>query len=627
MSPFNSKMSYDEVLSSTILSDVSIIADIYDIIKSAGLVASTDREVVSARRDVRVIPASTPGQNRRTTEAKLVVDKYEAAFDANDITIVGGAALNIYDYKLQALKERREIGPLEEYIKKKTSDIDIVWWPRTSTKNPIITSRSEAIIKLVLVFKAQLIEKFEINKKALEAKIRPYIANATNADLLEISFEMFPVYPAGVFNINVMFQMKGKMLKICDIIIHDTGSSQRYDMEGREVTEVAFMEYDPLYSFPNPGKYNSLSYLNVNGIDIAVPNINSLIRQQLFAFENLVRARQAKSFINYKRIEFIKKLLMSFRLNDPKNKRNLGDLVEVFGTDQHEYPEIVVSDINKHLDESIFKLHTQIVELCEGVNTSRDIFVAQLCEKARSLKAGPKINIRELEGYRQKEMARLNELKESVYKNVKTSPKHLQSQFRDVHRNLDNRRIELIRMPLQELVRYKEYFETNPDRELQTIEHLHEELSAQRERKERRSLLPTPHAAPQMPVRRMEEPRRMMAMHPPPLPPGPPPVPTFIPLAATPPTAIPVRFDPASGRYVRADHYPQMYAAAPPLPAGPPPGQRYIIHHYQPGAPVPYPGQGYMQPMRVLPMPQQQQFYGRGKTRKQTNRGGTRKKY
>jgi hypothetical protein len=31
--------------------------------------------------------------------------------------------------------------------------------------------------------------------------------------------------------------------------------------------------------------------------------------------------------------------------------------------------------------------------------------------------------------------------------------------------------------------------------------------------------------------------------------------------------------------------------------------------------------------MRVLPMPQQQQFYGRGKTRKQTNRGGTRKKY
>lgn len=624
MSPFNSKMSYDEVLSSTILSDVGIIADIYDIIKSAGLVASTERDVISAKKDVRVVPAGIPGQNRRTVEAKQVMDRYEVVFDANDITIVGGAALNIYDYKLRALKERREIGPLEDYIKKKTSDIDIVWWPRTNTKNPIIISRSEAIINLVMAFKGQLIEKFEAKKKELEVKIRPYITNATNADLLEISFEMIPVYPAGVFNINVMFQMKGKMLKICDIIIHDTGSSQRYDMEGKEVTEVVFMENDPLYSFPNPGKYNSLSYLNVNGIDIAVPNIKSLIKQQLFAFENLVRAKQAKSFINYKRIEFIKKLLMSFRLSDPKNKRNLGDLVEVFGTDQREYPEMVASDSDRRLDESILKLNTQIVELCDGVNTSRDVFIEELCAKARSVKAGPKINIRELEAYRQREIARLDELKESVYKNVKTSPKHLQGQFRDVHRNLDNRRIDLIHMPLQELLRYKEYFEINPDRELQEIERLHEEMSAIRERKERRGLLPNPSMAA-APMRRMEEPRQMVATQPP-LPAGPPPTPTFIPLAATPPTAIPVRFDPASGRYVRDERYPVVYSMAPPMPAGPPPGQRYIIHQYPPGAPIPHPGQGYMQPMRVLPIPQQQ-FYGRGKTRKQTNRSGTRKKY
>jgi hypothetical protein len=622
MSPFNSKMSYDEAISSTILSDVSIIADIYAIIKSAGLVASTEREVVSASRDVRVIPANTPGQNRKTAEAKQVTDKYEIAFDANDITIVGGAALNIYDFKLQALKERREIGPLEEYIKKKTSDIDIVWWPRTDTRSPIITSRSEAIIKLVLAFKAQLIEKFEAKKRELESKIRPFITNASNSDRLEIVFEMFPVYAAGVFNINVMFQMKGKTLKICDIIVHDSGSSQRYDMDGNEVTDVAFMENDPLYSFPNPGKYNSLSYLNVNSVDIAVPNIKSLIKQQLFAFENLVRARATKSFINYKRIQFIKKLLLSFKLNDPKNARNMGDLVEVFGTDQREYPEMVTTDIDGRVEESIFKLHTEIVQLCEGINTSRDLLVTELCEKARSIKAGPKINIKELERYRQREIARLGDLKESVYKNVKTSPKQFQSQFKNVHSRLDNRRIELIHMPLQELVEYKEYFETNPDRELQEIERLHEELSYQREKKGRRSLLPAPPTTDVMPVRRMEEPRRMTA--PPPLPMGPPPVPRFIPLAAPPPIAVPVRFDPVSGRYFRDDRPPMMYAA-PPLPPGPPPGQRYIITQYPPGAPVPYPPPGQWQPMRALPMPQQQ-FYGRGKTRKQTNRSGTRKR-
>ena len=48
------------------------------------------------------------------------------------ITIVGGAALNVYDYTLKALEERHTLEALENYIKKKTSDIDIVWWSHES---------------------------------------------------------------------------------------------------------------------------------------------------------------------------------------------------------------------------------------------------------------------------------------------------------------------------------------------------------------------------------------------------------------------------------------------------------------------------------------------------------------
>lgn len=612
MSPFNSKMSYDEAISSTILSDVSIIADIYNIVKSAGLIASTDREVLAVNKDVRVIPANKPGENRKSVAAKEVIGTYEISYDANDITIVGGAALNIYDYKLQALKERRELASLEEYIKKKTSDIDIVWWPRTRTSNPIITTRSEAIIKLVLVFKEKLIEKFEEKKRALESKIRPFITNATNADTLTILFEMIPVYAAGVFNINIMFQMKGINLKMCDVIIHDSGSSQRFDMDGKEITDVRFMDNDPMYSFPNPGKYNSISYLNVNGIDIAVPNIKSLIKQQLFAFENMLRAKMIKSFINYKRIQFIKKLLLSFKLKDTSNTRNFEELMEVFGTDQREYPEMVANEIDTEADESIIKLHPTIIELCGTVNTSRDQLVTELCAKARSIAEGPKINAKALEEYRQKEIIRLGELKESVYKEVKSSPKQFEKQFRNVHRNLDNRRVSLIRMPLQELITYREYFDNNPDRELQEIERIHEELTQYRNRTGRKGVLPPPPVAARRPPQSAPQ-----------MPPAAPPqqVPRFVPIAAPPPTAVPVYLDPASGRYVRYNTYMPVYAGPPPpLPPGPPPQPRYIIHHYPPGT-MPPPGP--YQQARILPLPPQ---YGRGKTRKQISRSGTRKR-
>jgi hypothetical protein len=623
MSPFNSKMSYDEAISSTILSeDVSIIADIYNIIKMAGLEASTDPEVIAVNKDVRVIPANKPGENRKSVEAKQVRGTYEITYDANDITIVGGGALNIYDYKLKALKERRELASLEEYIKKKTSDIDIVWWPRTKTTNPIITTRSEAIIKLVLAFKTKLITKFEEKKKALESRIRPFITNATNADNLTILFEMIPVYPAGVFNINIMFQMKGVNLKMCDVIVHDSGASQRFDRDGKEITDVRFMESDPMYSFPNPGKYNSLTYLNVNGIDIAVPNIKTLIKQQIFAFENILRAKMIKSFINYKRIQFIKKLLLSFKLNATNNTQNFGELIEVFGTDQREYPEMVANEIDAELNESILKSYHTIIELCGTVNISRDPLVTELCAKAKSIAEGPKINTKELDAYRQREIIRLGELKESVYKEVKAAPKPLEKQFRNVHRALDDRRIALIRMPLQELVGYKEYFNNNPDKELQEIERLHEELSKYRNRANKRGLLPAPPAAARRapaiaPMQRMPAAAPQMQRAPGPS------VPQFIPLAATPPTAVPVYFDPASGRYVRYNTYAPMYAP-PPLPPGPPPQPRYIIHHYPPGTMAP---PGPYQQMQVLPLPQQQHHYGRGKTRKQTNRGGTRKKY
>jgi len=377
-------MDANEIISSKILSDVEIIADIYKIIKDAGLEATKNKEVKSLQKEVCTIKPNKVDITR-FSPCKKSTNSYSIEYDANDIMIVGGAALNVYDHKLRAFKERRGLGALEDYIKKKTSDIDIVWWPRKANNTEIIISKSTAIIELVRVFEVELQEKLNKASKELELKIKPYITNASNVDELKIYVNSFQTRPAGVFNITITFQIKNKLLKICDISIHDGGAGQKLDENGSQINYVQVMSKDPMYSNPAPGSTNSIKYLTVNGIDIAVPNIESFVKQQMLAFDNLIRQNEVKGFINYKRVEFIKQLLSSFNLN---NGNNSSDLLEVFGTDSREILSQNIDIINERVIESVNKLDTQIIGICETINTpslESDKIIAELCTFAHQL--------------------------------------------------------------------------------------------------------------------------------------------------------------------------------------------------------------------------------------------------
>lgn len=389
-------MSYDENISSIILSNADIIAYIYGIVQYAGYKATQNKEVQISKNKVCTIKPYIAGQNRATTECKKSAS-YVIDYDANDIMIVGGAALNIYDYKLREFKERRKIGKLEEYIKKKTSDIDIVWWPRPDTDKEIITSKSEAIIKLVEVFKDELIRDFSINKDNIEKIIKPFITGANNSDKLSIEISTYHTWKAGVFNISITFKIKNIVLKICDIIVHDSGSSQRFDRDGNEITDLRFMVEDPVYCAPNPSYSNAIVYLNVDKFIVAVPNIWSFVEQQMFAFDNLIRSKQIKAFINYKRVEFIKNLLFRFKLNNVSNKQNYKNLIEVFKTDNPDYITLVVDEIDKRVDESINKENSEIINLCNTINTSKDNIINELCAKSQLLSQIPMIVTAEIE--------------------------------------------------------------------------------------------------------------------------------------------------------------------------------------------------------------------------------------
>ena len=156
-------MNSNELLASEILSDVSFIIDLYSIVKGAGILASKRVQKEGLTNKVCVLMSKEEGINRMNTECAETT-KCSVFYNANHLTIVGGAALSIYDEKLSLLKRRRGLIGLAEYIKKKTSDVDINWWPVVTCANGMIPiSKSKAIVALVEYFIEELQTGFNRN--------------------------------------------------------------------------------------------------------------------------------------------------------------------------------------------------------------------------------------------------------------------------------------------------------------------------------------------------------------------------------------------------------------------------------------------------------------------------------
>ncbi len=460
-------MSNEEELSSKILSNVDIIADIYKIVKEAGLKTTQSEAVEQFRNNTTIIRANVKGLNRSSANCKYpgtninncrASKSYYITYDANDMMVVGGSALNIYDYLLRELKERREMKALEEYIKKRTSDIDIVWWPRMVTNSAgniiddeIVTSTSPAINKLVQVFITELTKLFEEQKESLQTKLRKVIPNS-NADVLTIEIggdfyeagKAYHNFKSGTYNVATKFKIKGKEFKICEVLIHDSGASQQFDEAGFPITDLQYMNKDPVYCSPVQSSPTHISYQVVNDVNIAVPNILSFVQQQMLAFSNLItnnKDREGrwnfKGFINYKRVEFIKQILQSIKVDDDKNQK---DLLEVFKTSNTNYPGLIVTNINTIETRNIDRLYLKILELCSNYNSSNDPIISDLCERAER---------RELEIWADKKENELAQLRDKIRfkrqaKNGTTSD--IRQQYYDLERRAESYRLTISRM-------------------------------------------------------------------------------------------------------------------------------------------------------------------------------------
>jgi len=442
-------------ISSKLLDNVDFIANVYKIIKTAGLQASQNPSVVANRNKTCVIKIGEEGVDRRS--ACEVSDKYTVDFDANDIMVVGGAALNLYDYKLKGFKERHKFDALEKYIKKSTSDIDIVWWPRSSATDVITTSKSEAITELVKLFKQKLVENFRIktNRDILKDQIKKAIPDIKGVEALSITIEPLPDYRehievAGIWTIQLNFTIGSyPKLKLCDIVIHDNGSSQRWDPDGKPINKLLPAEWDPIYCVPKPGYFNSINYLDINGIDIAVPAIVSFVNQQMLAFDNLIRMGNNKGLINYKRVEFIKKLLENFDMDDASNKINYKD---VFHTEDNEMRLQSITELIHRVEDSLKKNNMKILEICSTLNVKNDKIVEALC-----LDAKLEPQRAELEAYRLSEMGRLDEIQQQIKIHMlERVPAKFQPMYLSIIKKIDNVIDSIDHMTLIQLKGHKE---------------------------------------------------------------------------------------------------------------------------------------------------------------------------
>ena len=314
---------------SSIVSDIRVIEFIYRAIQNAAHNANN-----MERKKKLPYYVSQIGSMSRSDEPRFMYIDYDKSplyYDIDDITIIGGAVLNIYDSKLTGFKERRkdEFKSLREELNRETTDIDIVWWPREILKNRgyIYTADSPAIVSFIQSFIVSLYD-------TLGAFPRGIISGFNN----EVKIEYYPTNNSkeierytknilrGVHSIKIIFIINNKKYNIVDLSIHDNGGSQENDSLGQIIDGLVSMYDDPVYCSSIFGnEYSTISFRKTKPY---VPHPKWYVKQQLFAYGNFrMRGNIKKMNIIQKRIEYLIKILRSYlRSHTNQNKRNINEL-------------------------------------------------------------------------------------------------------------------------------------------------------------------------------------------------------------------------------------------------------------------------------------------------------------
>jgi hypothetical protein len=298
-------------------------------------------------KGICVRPISSPVADR-IRACETVYERGTINYYPDDLMVIGGMAITLYDYVIRDIKESRMLPLLKNSLTKHTSDIDMVWWPRSSFTNKVITINSKGIMDL----RDKLIEKITDEMEStfrMPAVMDMVLHNVNNAKsfIIKVSSKYSPpIY--GAIHICIYFIITyedGKTieLEMCDIAIHDSGSSQQHKSNTLEL-----MKKDPVYCNPS----TEINRLAVNPpFYINVPIIKKLVDQQLLAFHNLLKKNDNKCIINYNRLRYIQSVII------PHNAHRLNLLTEFHMSDQ---------DVHQTIARIDTYLHDIILKQCTG---------------------------------------------------------------------------------------------------------------------------------------------------------------------------------------------------------------------------------------------------------------------
>ncbi len=333
-------MDTDE-LSSKIISNPEYLTELYSLIIEAAKLSAIKKDLGKI-----FVPFNTEGQIRfsvKKGEKGEKDDTNKIEYNTDDITIIGGAATMIY--------ENINTDSTIEPIKRKTLDMDIVWWPRVSgpkTKTHAIVSQSEIISDFVEKVKYNLKNKF----KTLNG--RKYIINDTEYTIKEVNIKYKMAVGYGTNQMTIILELEtGESIDIIDFSIYDSASSQipgttyqrkleknylknkspnkhlKYETERSKwiVYMIRPMQEDPVYmtsiSIPefkssnnNAEQYSKFyskninKEISINGQQINVPTLERLKEQQEFILSNIKNTnKNSKSAVYEERLKFINSIM------------------------------------------------------------------------------------------------------------------------------------------------------------------------------------------------------------------------------------------------------------------------------------------------------------------------------
>jgi hypothetical protein len=290
-------------LSSELLTNLNITSCVYLLIKSA---AKRIHDKMTKRNQTCTYPIGSLAINRQ--QACPISTRYEMEYHPDDLIVVGGIAMALYDVSMQ---DSRQAYGIPSYLRRNTSDIDIVWYPRIIDNEPgitydVLTIRSPAmeehVVRLEEAMK-QILQEKSVYMNNIIYNIKNTIPHIISAQLTVGHSDAGLL--AGVHKILIFCTLTYTdyttiTFELCDLSIHDGGSSQITQHEdGSRI--VVPMYHDPMYCSPFEITTIYTSYY----VGIGVPNLISMMKQQLLAFHNLLHKSSDKCIIYYRRVRYL----------------------------------------------------------------------------------------------------------------------------------------------------------------------------------------------------------------------------------------------------------------------------------------------------------------------------------